>query len=166
MESFLGEYYNYIRGLAVTLEEKEAGAEAGEARSGQDRIEDRESHLSRFGFPDGDNYWKEKGYRNDGDGNRDRDGNSKALSILTDDLSLRLYNVHDPLGGMPIHRVELVRSMSSRKIHILYGSISAHLVSQGAWGVRSGAAALFISWVRIIMNSIGSRIISLGGDKA
>ena len=62
---------------------------------GCDRIEDRESPLSRFGLPGGDDDGKDKGDRNDGDG----DGYGKSLSILTYNLSLGVDDVRDPLGG-------------------------------------------------------------------
>ena len=49
---------------------------------------------------------------------------------------------------------------------MLYGSISAHLSSQGIWGIGLGAVELFGTQKRSIMNSIGSRISSLGSDEA
>ena len=62
------------------------------------------------------------------------DGDGKALGITTYDLYLGVNNVHDLFFGMTTHRVELVSSMSLRTIHILSGSISAHLISQQNMG--------------------------------
>ena len=58
---------------------------------------------------------KEKVGSNDGDGDRNGYENGEARNIPTDDLSLEVEDVRDPLGGMPNYRVELVSSMSSRK---------------------------------------------------
>ena len=62
--------------------------------------------------------------------------------------------------------MELVRSISSKKRNILSGSIYYHLISQGIWGVRWGAAVLFGARTRSIMNSIGSWISGLGSNEA
>ena len=75
-------------------------------------------------------------------------------------------DAHDPLGGMPTRRVKQFSSMSSRKIHILYGSIYTHLSSQGIWGARLGSVTLFGARKRSIMNRIESLINSLGNNKA
>ena len=66
---------------------------------------------------------------------------------------------------MTNHRAELVSFMSLRTIHMLYGSISAYLSSQGIWGVISGPTALLVAWSGSRMNIIRIRIISLRRDK-
>ena len=130
------------------------GEEEEEAQRIHEQIKDREAPLSRFGATDGENDGKENGDRNYGDS----DINGKSLSILMDDLSLGVDYVYDPLGSMPTHRVELVRFVSSRKIHMVSGYISAHLISQEIWNVGSGTTSLFSARTRSRMNSIGSRI--------
>ena len=152
----------HSRGPEVVSEE----AEVEEYRHGCDQIEDGESPLSRFGIPDGDNAVKEKGDSNYGDGKRDGDRDRKSLSTPMDDLSLGADGMCDPLGVMAKCRVELIISISLRRIHMLSGSISDHLSIQGSWGVRLGTSNLFSAQTRSIMNSIGSWIISLGSDKA
>ena len=146
----------------------EAVAEAEEAQRRCDRIEGGESPLYRFGVLRRDDDRKEKGDINNGDDKVDVDGDGygESLGIPTDDLSLWVDDVCDPLRGMPNRRVELIRSMSSRKIHMLSGSITAYLSSQGSWGIISGAVALFSDRTRSRMNIIGSRISSLGSDEA
>ena len=94
MDTFSDEEYDYSRGPSVFPEEEEA-------QSGCDQIKYRESPLSRFGAPDGDDDRREKGDINYGDG----DGDYESLSILKDYLSLRLDDVHDPLGSITTHRV-------------------------------------------------------------
>ena len=74
-------------------------------------------------------------------------------------------DIFDPLGGMPTHRVELVRSMSSIKIYMLSGSISSHFSSQGIWVIGLGAVALYGAHTRSRMNIIRSWINILGGDE-
>ena len=128
----------------------------------RDIIEDGEYPLSRFGVHGRGNDRKDKGDRNTGD--RDRYGDCEPLGTPTDELSLRVDDVHDTLAGMPTCRLKLVRYMSSRKIHMLSGSISDHLISQGSQGVGSGAATLFGAWKRSRMNIIGSRIIRLSNS--
>ena len=128
----------------------------------------REPPPYRFIFPDRGNDGKEKGDSNNGDrdGDGDGDGDGKSLIIPMDELSLGVDNVCDTLGVIPTCGVELIRSMSSRKIHMLSGSISSHQSSQYNWGIRLGATDLFGAQTRSITNSIRSRIISLRSDEA
>ena len=81
-------------------------------------------------------------------------------------LSLGVDDVCDNLGGMPTSKVELVSSMSSRTIRLLYVFISAHLSSHGSWGIGLDAAALFGAQKRSRMNIIRSQISSLSSNKA
>ena len=115
------------------------------------------SLLSRFGIPDWDDDRKEKGDSNGDDGDRDGGRDRRSLGISVDHLSFGVDGVHDTLEGMPTHRVELARSMSLKKSHILSGSIFTHLSSQGSWSIGSGAAALFCAWFRSRINSNRSR---------
>ena len=129
--------------------------DAEEAQCVRDQVEEREAPLSRFGVPEGDNYGKDKGDRNNGNG--DGYGDRKAFGIPGYDLSLRVEDVHDP----QVSRMELVSSMSPRKRNRLYGSIYAHLSRQGIWDVGLVSASLFGTQTRIRMNIIGITIINL-----